>query len=94
MTIRPRFVSSAWYGIYTVEFTRAHVEQSCTTLGAAILQRKLTCVVAYDTRFMSNLFALSAYTSSNSRGPLSSYALARLRYLRCNIRSKPVSAHC
>ncbi len=61
MTIRPRFVSSAWHGIYTVEFTQAYVEQACTTLGAAIRQRKLTCVVAYDTRFMSNLFALSAY---------------------------------
>lgn len=68
MAIRPRFVTSAWDGIYTVEFTLDRVYQRCYMLGQELLQRKWGCLIAYDTRFLSNLFALSIYHALQQQG--------------------------
>ncbi|NJO84403.1 MAG: phosphoglucomutase [Blastochloris sp.] len=68
MTIRPRFVTSRWDGVFTTDFTLAHVRQRCFHIGQALLARGWSCLVAYDTRFMSSLYAIDVYRMLQQQG--------------------------
>lgn len=57
MSAGPQLVAHLWEGIFAAEFTLEHVRQRCQKLGALLAKRQWSCLVAYDTRFMSNLFA-------------------------------------
>lgn len=50
-----------WDGVFTTDFKLDHVRRRCYRLGRLLLARSAHCIVAYDTRFMSNLFAQDVY---------------------------------
>ncbi len=68
MSARLRLVANLWEGVYTTEFTLDQVRRRCARLGAALLERGWNCLVAYDTRFMSNIFARDIYASLLRQG--------------------------
>jgi phosphomannomutase len=57
MSAHQQLVPNFWEGIYTNDFTLEQVRRRCYRLGATLATRGWSCLVAYDTRFMSNLFA-------------------------------------
>lgn len=57
MSARPQLVAHLWEGILASDFTLEHVQQRCYTLGKMLAERQWDCLIAYDTRFMSNLLA-------------------------------------
>jgi phosphomannomutase len=63
-----RLFSDSWAGVFASEFTLERVRQYGQCLGAALSKHNLTCMVAYDTRFMSNLFAHDIYRLLNEQG--------------------------
>jgi phosphomannomutase len=57
MSERFRFISKSWEGVYAADFTLDQVRRRGYHLGSALQARGWSCLIAYDTRFMSNLFA-------------------------------------
>ncbi len=57
MSERFRFISKSWEGVYAADFTLDQVRRRGYHLGEALHARGWSCLIAYDTRFMSNLFA-------------------------------------
>ncbi|MCG8346700.1 MAG: phosphoglucomutase [Chloroflexales bacterium] len=57
MSTHQQLVPNFWEGIYTNDFTLEQVRRRCYRLGETLATRSWSCLVAYDTRFMSNLFA-------------------------------------
>ncbi len=68
MKSHPRLVSNIWEGVVASDFTLHQVRQRCYHLGQALVKHKLTCLVAYDTRFMSSLFAQDIYQHLSLQG--------------------------
>lgn len=68
MTVRPRFMTRLWDGVYSTDFTLETLRQRSYRVGQELLQRGWSCLVAYDTRFMSNLFAQDMYNSLENQG--------------------------
>lgn len=61
MSVRSRLVTNFWDGVYATDFTLDQLRRRCTHLGRVLKDRGWSCLVAYDTRFMSNLFARDVY---------------------------------
>lgn len=61
MNSRIRLFNNRWDGVFTTDFNLDHVRRRCYRLGKSLLSNNLDCLVAYDTRFMSNLFAQDVY---------------------------------
>ncbi len=57
MIARYRPYALAWEAIYTATFTLDQVRRRGATLAAGLAARTMSCLVAYDTRFMGGLFA-------------------------------------
>lgn len=57
MSERLRFTTKFWEGVYAADFTLDQVRRRSYRLGEALAERGWSCLVAYDTRFMSSLFA-------------------------------------
>jgi phosphomannomutase len=55
------FIDTIWEGIIAETFTLEQVRQRCTALGGMLAQQGWSCLVAYDNRFMSDLFARDLY---------------------------------
>lgn len=57
MSDRFRPVALAWEAVTSAEFTLDQVRRRAVTLAEGLAGRGLSCVVAFDTRFMGSLFA-------------------------------------
>lgn len=68
MNARFRLFDNFWDGVFATDFTLDHVRQHCYHLGKALLEHNLSCLVAYDTRFMSDLFAHDMYHYLENQG--------------------------
>ncbi len=55
------FIDTVWEGIVAETFTLEQVRQRSTYLGGILVQQGWSCLVAYDNRFMSDLFARDIY---------------------------------
>jgi phosphomannomutase len=61
MPPRPRIQSFAWEGVTASTFTLDSLQRRCERVAESIAAHQWSCLVAYDTRFMSDLFARDAY---------------------------------
>jgi phosphomannomutase len=76
MNPRYRLISHAWEAVYTEEFTLDQVRQRGALIADSLAERGWSCLVAYDTRFMGNLFARALSADLNARGVRSRLAAA------------------
>jgi phosphomannomutase len=60
--------TQTWNGVYTTEFSLQEIRQRCQSLIRILLDRNLHCLVAYDTRFMAELFARDIYQTMVAQG--------------------------
>lgn len=60
--------AQTWDGVYTTEFSLQEIRQRCQSLISILLDRGLRCLVAYDTRFMAELFARDIYQTMVAQG--------------------------
>jgi phosphomannomutase len=58
----------AWQAVYAEGFTLDQVRRRTATLADGLVARGLSCLVAYDTRFMGALFARDAEAMLRTRG--------------------------
>ncbi|MBC8078323.1 MAG: phosphoglucomutase, partial [Chloroflexales bacterium] len=63
-----RLYTSRWEGVYAADFALATLRRRCAAVADALGSRGWSCLVACDTRFMSNLFAREVYRVLNGRG--------------------------
>lgn len=61
-------LNTFWEGIFAVDFTLEQVRQRCEHLGATLQEQGYSCLVAYDSRFMSELFAQDVYQMFHQQG--------------------------
>lgn len=61
MNVPLRPATNLWEGIFAADFTLDRIRRYSYHLGQTLLTQNLRCLVAYDTRFMSNLFAHDIY---------------------------------
>lgn len=66
----------AWQAIYADEFTLEQVRRRTTMLATGLLGRGLSCLVAYDTRFMGALFARDVELTLRNLGVKATLAAA------------------
>ena len=66
----------AWQAVYADEFTLEQVRRRSTMLATGLLGRRLSCLVAYDTRFMGALFARDVELTLRSLGVKATLAAA------------------
>lgn len=52
-----QYINSFWKGVFAADFTLDHVRQRCAHLGKYLQEQGESCLVAYDSRFMSDIFA-------------------------------------
>jgi phosphomannomutase len=62
------FVDTTWEGIFATDFTLEQVRRCGEHLGQALAGQGKTCLVAYDNRFMSDLFARDLYQYLEQQG--------------------------
>jgi phosphomannomutase len=65
---RPHLSRYQWEGVFGAEFTLAAVRGRCRALARSLAARRLSCLVAHDTRFMAGQFALDAYRMLEGAG--------------------------
>ncbi|HWQ11473.1 MAG TPA: phosphoglucomutase [Roseiflexaceae bacterium] len=70
---RPHLSRYRWEGVFGAEFTLAAVRGRCRALVRTLAARRLSCLVAHDTRFMAGQFALDAYRLLESAGLSASF---------------------
>ncbi len=63
-----RLQSHQWHGVYTADFTLDGVRRRCANFIETLIDRRWSCLVAYDTRFMAGQFALDLYRAMEARG--------------------------
>ena len=68
MSQRPRLNRHQWEGVYTQDFTLDGFRRRGRRLGEVLIERKWSCLVAHDTRFMAGQFARYAYQSLEAQG--------------------------
>jgi phosphomannomutase len=68
MNPRYRLLAHTWEAVYAAEFTLDQVRQRGTMIADGLAGRGWSCLVAYDTRFMGNLFARALNADLNARG--------------------------
>ncbi|HEU5016225.1 MAG TPA: phosphoglucomutase [Roseiflexaceae bacterium] len=68
MTQRSHLHCSEWDGVYTANFTLESVQRYCWQIGDALLAQNWTCLIAYDTRFLSGQYARYIYQLLIARG--------------------------
>jgi len=57
MSAYAQIIPNTWKGIFAVDFTLKQTRLSSYQLSEILLKQNKSCLIAYDTRFMSNLFA-------------------------------------
>lgn len=68
MNPRDRLIAHTWEAVYAAEFTLDQVRQRGTMIATTLVERGWSCLVAYDTRFMGNLFARAINADLNTCG--------------------------
>ncbi|EFO79050.1 phosphoglucomutase/phosphomannomutase alpha/beta/alpha domain II [Oscillochloris trichoides DG-6] len=68
MSPRYRSLNYTWEAVYAADFTLDHVRRRGAMIAAGVVARGWSCLVAYDTRFMGNLFARALYADLLARG--------------------------
>lgn len=68
MNSRYRMLAYTWEAVYAADFTLDQVRRRGTMIADGLLRRGWSCLVAYDTRFMGNLFARALNADLNARG--------------------------
>lgn len=68
MSARYRPYALAWEAVYTAAFTLDQVRRRGAALADGLAASRLSCLVAYDTRFMGGLFARDLSATFQSRG--------------------------
>ncbi|MFV9503036.1 MAG: phosphoglucomutase [Oscillochloridaceae bacterium umkhey_bin13] len=68
MSDRYRPVAQAWEAVYSADFTLDQLRRRAATLALGLAARGLSCLVAYDTRFMGQLFARDLVATLQSYG--------------------------
>jgi phosphomannomutase len=63
-----RFIDISWVGTFAADFTLRQVRQRGHHLGSVLQAQGGTCLVAYDSRFMSNLFARDLCRTLETQG--------------------------
>ncbi len=76
MSPRYRLLDYTWEAVYAADFTLDHVRRRGAMIAAGLAARGWSCLVAYDTRFMGNLFARALYTDLMARGVEAHLALS------------------
>lgn len=67
-----------WEGIYTAGFTLDAVRSRCSTLAGVLAERGWSCLIGYDTRFMSVSYAADCFQLLIRRGVRASFHMAPL----------------
>ncbi|WP_322487911.1 phosphoglucomutase [Chloroflexus sp.] len=57
MSVYRRPLLQAWEAAYTAELTLDQLRRRAATVGAVLASQRARCLVAFDTRFLANLFA-------------------------------------
>lgn len=68
MDARLQLIDTIWEGVFAADFTLEQVRRRCMHLGKALAERGWSCLVAYDTRFMSDIFARDIYHLFTTEG--------------------------
>lgn len=68
MSQRPHLHRHQWEGVYTQDFTLDGFRRRGYRLGEVLVERKWSCLVAHDTRFMAGQFARYAYQCLEAQG--------------------------
>jgi phosphoglucosamine mutase len=76
MNPRYRLLAHTWEAVYAAEFTLDQVRRRGAMFASGLAERGWSCLVAYDTRFMGNLFARALSVDLNTRGVRSRLAAA------------------
>ncbi|WP_129631503.1 phosphoglucomutase [Candidatus Oscillochloris fontis] len=63
-----RSLDYTWEAVYAADFTLDQVRRRGAMIAAGLASRGWTCMVAYDTRFMGNLFARALHADLLARG--------------------------
>jgi len=61
MNAHPQLTDMSWEGVFAADFTLEQVRKRCSHLSKELQRRGEPCLLAYDTRFMANLFARDIY---------------------------------
>ncbi len=69
-----QLINISWQGIYGVEFTLDQIRRRAMQLGAHLADKHKACLIAYDARFMSDLFAHDLYAMYQQQGIQTSIA--------------------
>ncbi|MGB9739495.1 MAG: phosphoglucomutase [Chloroflexus aggregans] len=57
MSVYRRPLLQAWEAAYTAELTLDQLRRRAATVGAVLASQRARCLIAFDTRFLANLFA-------------------------------------
>ncbi len=76
MNPRYRLLAHTWEAVYAADFTLDQVRRRGAMIADGLAGRGWGCLVAYDTRFMGNLFARALNADLNARGVRSRLAAA------------------
>ncbi|NNJ13521.1 phosphoglucomutase [Chloroflexales bacterium ZM16-3] len=76
MNPRHRLLAHTWEAVYAADFTLDQVRRRGAMIADGLAGRGWVCLVAYDTRFMGNLFARALNADLNARGVKSRLAVA------------------
>lgn len=68
MSVYRRPLLQAWEAAYTAELTLDQLRRRAATIGAALALQRARCLIAYDTRFLANLFAQTLAQDLTARG--------------------------
>jgi phosphomannomutase len=85
MAARVRLYTSRWSGQFAVDFTLAALIARCEPLAEQLAASRRTCLLTYDTRFMSQLFARELRRLFNERGVSTLFASSHV--------SLPITRH-
>lgn len=56
-----QFINTMWEGVFTADFTLEQVRKRCSNLSHVLKEQGASCLIGYDTRFMSDLIAQDIY---------------------------------
>ncbi|WP_298820672.1 phosphoglucomutase [Chloroflexus sp.] len=68
MSVYRRPLLQAWEAAYTAELTLDQLRRRTATVGAALAAQQIRCLIAFDTRFLANLFAQTLAQDLTAQG--------------------------
>lgn len=68
MSVYRRPLLQAWEAAYTAELTLDQLRRRAATVGAVLASQRARCLIAFDTRFLANLFAQTISSDLAAKG--------------------------